>query len=100
MIEISPKLIHPMYDGISYQAVEIANTIYERVKDKDFDVLKRFERKFKPHSFVDFFGNFLFNPERQGYLAGTQRAIYEIAKQKIWKITTVKIINRIITKSS
>ena len=77
IISFNKPLVHPAYASlISLMEAPLANSFYEKIKDKNEDILKRYEKIVGPKNFFDCF-DFAFNSDRKTKLAAIRRIFYE-----------------------
>jgi len=77
IISFNKSLVRPAYDGlISLMEVHLADSFYERIKNKNELPLKKFEKIVGPKGFFDLF-DFSFDSYRKAKFAAIIRVFYE-----------------------
>ena len=83
VISFNKSLVHPGYEGIiSQMYVSLANSFYDKFKEKDIEIIKRYNKILSPQNIFDVFVLRL-DDGRVSKLAAVRRIIYENNKKNL-----------------
>lgn len=78
--DIGMEPISPAYNNLSWMGIFYANSVYQKIKDQDQEVLEENCKSLSPVGFWDNL-SFMFDTERIGKLAATKRVLLERAQK-------------------